>query len=148
MKKIVGIISALVIILVAAFCLLGGCDGFGKGDGNGSGEGSGENSVTSTEEVSQTEQAQSSLNESSAESVESTESSEGMKVEITVSGRDYIYQNNKVTLDELIEGLRQLGGDIEILITSDETATKNTMDDLTERLDSEGFTKYFKESKS
>lgn len=151
MKKIVGIISALVIILVAAFCLLGGCDGFGKGngDGEGSGQGSGENSLNSvsTVENSKQQSAQNSSDESSTESLTSTESIAAVTVEVTVSGRDYIYLNNKVSLDELVAEFKKLGDDIEIRITSDETATKNTMDDLTDRLDSEGFKKYFKENK-
>ena len=64
--------------------------------------------------------------------------------EVTVSGRDYIYNNSKVSLDEFVGELKKLGAETEIRITSDETATKNTMDDLIERLENEGFKNYIK----
>ncbi len=151
MKKIVGILTALIVIGVAVFCLLGGCDGFGNGSGNS--EGSGEGSGTVTESVVSADKQESADSKENTENPESTESSKDSTAdessavptaEVTVSGRDYIYNNSKVSLDEFVGELKKLGAETEIRITSDETATKNTMDDLIERLENEGFKNYIK----
>lgn len=151
MKKIVGILTALIVIGVAVFFLLGGCDGFGNGSGNS--EGSGEGSGTVTESVVSADKQESADSKENTENPESTESSKDSTAdessavptaEVTVSGRDYIYNNSKVSLDEFVGELKKLGAETEIRITSDETATKNTMDDLIERLESEGFRNYIK----
>ena len=65
-------------------------------------------------------------------------------VEVTVSGRDYLYENNRIGLETLITKLEQHGKDVEIRITTDETATINAMDALTSRLAEAGFTNYSK----
>mgnify|MGYP003294129728 CR=1 FL=1 len=65
-------------------------------------------------------------------------------VDVTVSGRDYIYNNNRIGLQTLIGELEQYGKNVEIRITTDETATINAMDALTSKLAEEGFTNYSK----
>ena len=125
MKKIVAILAFLLVAIVSIFLLLGGCDKLGwGGGGSGGGEGDGEGS--------------------SSGNADASSKPEKIKAEITVSGRDYLYKNNKITLDELSVELKKLGTDTEITIIADDTAAKNTVDDLTDRLDADGFANYTK----
>ena len=74
------VVAALAIVAVFAF------KGFGFGGGNGDGEGSGiadnSNTVSVVEELEY--------------------------INVTVSGNEYIYDNKKVTLDELIDSIKSL----------------------------------------
>ena len=142
MKKIVAILAFLLVAIISVFLLLGGCDKLGWGGGSGEGEGSGSGSQVSSS-ASGTDEG-SGKKESSAVVSSASSAPEKKKAEITVSGRDYIYNNNKITLDDLSAELKKLGTDTEITIITDETAAKNTVDDLTDRLDADGFANYTK----
>ena len=142
MKKIVAILAFLLVAIISVFLLLGGCDKLGWGGGSGEGEGSGSGSPVSSS-ASGTDEG-SGKKESSAVVSSASSAPEKKKVEITVSGRDYIYNNNKITLDDLSAELKKLGTDTEITIITDDTAAKNTVDDLTDRLDADGFANYTK----
>lgn len=148
MKKIIGVIVVIFTVVVAGFFLLGGCEGFGLGGGKGDGDGNNKTETPSQTVSSKLEEnSDVSTEVSSKESVvseEEFEQSEPKKVEITVSGRDYLYQNNKITLDDFMKELEKYEKDTEIVITSDNTAAKNTMDDLTDKLDSAGYKNYHK----
>lgn len=145
MKKIIGVLAFLLVAIVSTFLLLGGCDKLGWGGGSGEGEGSGEGSGGSSAVSSAASGVEESKGEKESSAASETSSvPEEKKAEITVSGRDYLYKNNKITLDELSAELQKLGKDTEITIISDETAAKNTVDDLTDRLDADGFANYTK----
>ena len=148
MKKIIGVIVVIFTVVVAGFFLLGGCEGFGLGGGKGDGDGNNKTETPSQTVSSKLEEnSDVSTEVSSKESVvseEESEQSEPKKVEITVSGRDYLYQNNKISLDDFMKELEKYEKDTEIVITSDNTAAKNTMDDLTDKLDSAGYKNYHK----
>ena len=64
--------------------------------------------------------------------------------EITVSGNDYLYNNEKTSLEALAAEIAKLDKDAEITITSDDTAAKNTVDELTDKLDELGYKNYKK----
>lgn len=132
-KVFTGLIT-LVCLIIIALILLGN---FGFGFGNGSGNGN--NTV-----ISKNHNA--SISENSAVEDEKTTQPETETpiIEITVSGREYLYQNNKIELDDFIEELNQFDKNIEIRISSDETATVNAMDNLTEKLNENGYTGYIK----
>ncbi len=144
MKKIVAIFTVLVVAIVSTFLLMGGCEKLGGsgGDGNGgsgSGEGSGGGTTSSAS-------AEGSADVQKESSVEESEQSKIQEIEITVSGRDYLYQNNKIDLEDLMKELVKLGKDTQINIKADDTAAINTIDDLTDRLDEEGFKNYTKKT--
>ena len=148
MKKIVAILAFLLVAIVSIFLLLGGCDklgwgGGGSGGGEGDGEGSSRGNGTSASASASGTNDSSDKKESSTAS-DASSKPEKIKAEITVSGRDYLYKNNKITLDELSAELKKLGTDTEITIIADDTAAKNTVDDLTDRLDADGFANYTK----
>lgn len=67
--------------------------------------------------------------------------------EITVSGNDYLYNNEKLTLDKLAAEISKLDKDAEITITSDDTAAKNTVDELTDKLEELGYNNFKKADK-
>ena len=67
--------------------------------------------------------------------------------EITVSGHDYLFNNEKLTLDALAVEIGKLDKETEIIITSDDTAAKNTVDELTDKLDELGYKNYKKADK-
>lgn len=123
MKKILGILLVLIIAAAILFFLyFKGYIGFGKGKGD--------------EKKSDT---------SVSENVETTADNKDVTVaEITVSGNDYLYNNEKTSLEALAAEIAKLDKDAEITITSDDTAAKNTVDELTDKLDELGYKNYKK----
>ena len=123
MKKILGILLVLIIAAAILFFLyFKGYIGFGKGKGD--------------EKKSDT---------SFSENVETTTDNKDVTVaEITVSGNDYLYNNEKTSLEALAAEIAKLDKDAEITITSDDTAAKNTVDELTDKLDELGYKNYKK----
>lgn len=65
-------------------------------------------------------------------------------LEVTVSGSDYLFQNQRLDLTVLVTQLSDYGKDADIRISSDETATINAMNALTDALAANGFTNYSK----
>ncbi len=124
MKKILGILLVLIIAAAILFFLyFKGDIGFGKGKGDGKKNGT-----------------------SVSENVETTteENKDVTVAEITVSGNDYLYNNEKTSLEALAAEIAKLDKDAEITITSDDTAAKNTVDELTDKLDELGYKNYKK----
>lgn len=135
MKKIVGILLILVIAaLIFALMYFKGFGGFGKNSGE---------SKKDDTSVSQTTE---SKTEAPTEAV-TEEKTEEKSVDITVSGRDYLFNNDKITLDELAVEIGKLDKETKIVISYDDTAAKNTMDDLTDKLDALGYKNYEKAAK-
>ncbi len=131
MKKVFGILLVLVIAaLIFALLYFKGFGGFGKD--------SGENKKDDTY-----------VSETTVEKTETTteELTEVKTIDIMVSGRDYLFNNEKLSLDALITEIEKLDKDSSILISYDNTATKNTMDDLTDKLDELGYKNYEKVAK-
>ena len=131
MKKVFGILLVLVIAaLIFALLYFKGFGGFGKD--------SGENKKDDTY-----------VFETTVEKTETTteELTDVKNIDIMVSGRDYLFNNEKLSLDALITEIEKLDKDSSILISYDNTATKNTMDDLTDKLDELGYKNYEKVAK-
>lgn len=108
MKKInnkgavpVGLIVTLLVVVAAAVIFFA-CKGFGLGGGNG------DNNGSDTQD-----------NSSNASVVEELE-----YINVTVSGNEYIYDNRKVTLDELIESIKSLDRNIPVKITDEGSSLK------------------------
>lgn len=96
-------VVAVVVIALAAFGGLGFGGGFGDGEGDG--------------DVS--------LSDPEAESEDPIPVIEEIEyIEITVSGNDYLYNNAKYTLDELVEELKKQNLDIPTKITDDNSSLK------------------------
>ncbi len=132
MKKILAILILLIIVALVIFLLFfKGFGGFGKDSGEGK---SSDRSITETIETTE------------ADEVETTtvldRRPEG--AEITVSGHDYIFNNEKISLDDLAAELSKLDKEALITITADDTAAKNTVDELTDKLDELGYKNYNK----
>ena len=132
MKKILAILILLIIVALVIFLLFfKGFGGFGKDSGEGK---SSDRSITETIETTE------------ADEIETTtvfdRRPEG--AEITVSGHDYIFNNEKISLDDLAAELSKLDKEALITITADDTAAKNTVDDLTDKLDELGYKNYNK----
>ena len=105
MKKInnkgavpVGLIILLVVVALAVVAVFA----FGFGGGNGDGEGSGiadnSNTVSVVEELEY--------------------------INVTVSGNEYIYDNKKVTLDELIDSIKSLDKNLPVKIADEGSSLK------------------------
>lgn len=60
-------------------------------------------------------------------------------IEITIDGRDYIYNNKKMQLDELMTEINTNDKSAEIYISCESTATVNARDNLEDALESSGF---------
>lgn len=97
----IGLIILLVAVVVAAVVFFA-CKGFGFGGGNGDGAGS---SVAD--------------NSSAVSVVEELE-----YINVTVSGNEYIYDNKKVTLDELIDSIKSLDKNLPVKIADEGSSLK------------------------
>lgn len=69
---------------------------------------------------------------------ETSEEATSAAAEITVSGKEYLYQNRKFALAELIEEMKKLGSETEIRIYTEEDFTANAMDALKKAFDEAG----------
>ncbi|WP_028516530.1 hypothetical protein [Ruminococcus flavefaciens] len=131
MKKLLGFIlfAALIALAIWAFLHFKGFGGFGKDSGKSNKNDTSVSETTKPEETTTAEDKQ----------LESAE--------ITVSGNDYLYNNEKLTLDKLAAEISKLDKDAEITITSDDTAAKNTVDELTDKLEELGYNNFKKAEK-
>lgn len=131
MKKFLGILLVLIIAaMIAALIYFKGFGGFGKDSGEGK-----KDDVS----VSQNTESTEASTEATTADEEKTETAE-----ITVSGHDYLFNNEKMTLEALTAEIAKLDKEAQITITSDDTAAKNTVDELTDKLDELGYKNYKK----
>ncbi len=100
---IIGIAIAVIVVGIIIYAFGGKGFGGGKGDGEGS------------ESIS----ADSSISESSITETEAME-----YINITVSGSDYIFQNQKMNIDELISELNSTEEKFPVKITDDGASIK------------------------
>ena len=139
MKKVFGILLVLVIAaLIFALLYFKGFGGFGKD----SGENKKNDSVVSQTTEQKTEAESETTTENATEAKTDAET-----VDITVSGRDYLFNNEKITLEEFAAELGKFDKETKIVISYDDTAAKNAMDELTDHLDELGYKNYEKEAK-
>lgn len=97
----IGLIIALVAVVVAAVVFFA-CKGFGLGGGNGNGEGS--DVADNSDAVSVVEKLE--------------------YINVTVSGNEYIYDNKKVTLDELVDSIKSLDRNLPVKIADEGSSLK------------------------
>ncbi|MBP3336387.1 MAG: hypothetical protein J6L61_09730 [Ruminiclostridium sp.] len=97
----VGLIIALVVVVAAAVVFFA-CKGFGLGGGNGDGEGS--DIADNSDAVSVVEELE--------------------YINVTVSGNEYIYDNKKVTLDELVDSIKSLDRNLPVKIADEGSSLK------------------------
>lgn len=114
---------------VALFLSQKGCD-FGIGTGK---NGVSNDNSNISEQVSATETV------ITEKSTEIATESEKVIIEITIDGRDYIYNNKKMQLDELMTEINKNDKSAEIFISCESTATVNARDNFEEALESSGF---------
>ena len=130
MGKIIGalLFLAIIAVLVWFFFFRGGGHGFNLNKGKGKGN-------------------DTSISETTKPEVTTAEDKQLETAEITVSGNDYLYNNEKLTLDKVVAEISKLDKNIEITINSDDTAAKNTVDDLTDKLEELGYNNFKKADK-
>ena len=110
------LIAAVVIIALVVIGFL--TDGFGLGGGQGDGEGEGN---VSAEQSSDTQEPELVIEELDF-------------LNVTVSGNEYLYQNSKLQLDELVDKLVADAADTKVKIT-DENASKRAYENLINALE-------------
>lgn len=71
---------------------------------------------------------------------ETSEEATAAAADITVSGKEYLYQNRKLALSDLVEELKKLEKDTEVHIYTEDDYTANAMDALKKALDEAGIT--------
>ena len=123
--SIIGLILTIIvfiIIIAILAAIFGGGFGFGNGSGTGE-EGSAavEKSQEITQDISQTEDT------SPEEDVE--------YINVTVSGNEYIYNNNKISLEELTKELSSIQTNKTKVKISDDSASKKAYGDLINALE-------------
>lgn len=109
----VGLVVAIVLAVIVVGVLIWGLGfgGFGFGGGKGDGEGSG-----NVETVGSEQPAETSITTPVIEELE--------YIEITVSGNEYLYQNSKYTLDDLISELTSQELAAPVKITDENSSIK------------------------
>ena len=128
-KKILGLLFfvALIACVVIFFTKCNGKFAFGKGNNNGNSNDTSDSSSSVSEAV-QEETSASTTQEVSTE----PETDEIQYIEVTVSGNSYIYQNSSLSLDELMNEIKDK--DMTVKLTDDK-ASKNAYDELVQSLD-------------
>ena len=109
----------ILLVLIALLILYFFGDGLGFGKGSGDGE-----AVQVNASVSET-----------SETTEAAAVQEAAFVEVTVDGDGYLYSNQSYSLDELIEEIGKIEGDIEVHIYLSDTATLAARESLEAKLD-------------
>lgn len=132
MKKVVVLVLFAAIIALAIWLLLQ-LKGFG-GLGKKTDEGEGKNDTSVSEVVEQKE---------TTTAEEATEEKSEV-INISVSKNEYVYDNNVISLEDLVKIISEKDKDTQIEITIDDTAAKNTVDVLTDKLDELGYKNYKK----
>lgn len=129
MKKLLAFIllAAVIAALIWAFLHF---KGFGL-LGDKSEDGKGKNDTSVSEVVEKTEPV-------------TTEENKDEKLAISISKNEYVIDNKMTGIDDLIKLISEKDKNIGIEITIDDTAAKNTVDELTDKLDELGYKNYKK----
>lgn len=106
----------LFLLAIAAWFLINHFGLFGIGDGDGKSGDGGDKSSTSQSETTEIE---------------------GIKLEVTVSGEKYIFDNKTISLDDFINEVRKPEGKVIVHITCDDDAVDDTVNKLKEKLETE-----------
>lgn len=132
MKKVLALVLFAAII-AAVIWLLMHFGILGKGTGNGKGDNS--TSVSDSDDK----------NEPTTSEEKTVEKSE--VISISISKNEYVYNNSMISFDDLIKEINAKDKDVQFEITIDDTAAKNTVDELTDKLDELGYKNYKKVEK-
>lgn len=136
-KKILGLLLLVAIILGIVFYFTQ-CNGslpFGSGK---DGDGTNFNSISDTEKELVVSDNEDSTTQTTQETTTELETQKAQYIEVTVSNDSYIYQNSTLTLDELMEQIKDT--DLTVKLTDDK-ASKKAYEDLLTAL-SDGNIKY------
>lgn len=136
-KVIVGTGLTATVAAVALFLSQHGCSGSGVGNNDYEGDNSGVSQSDDNSVIDQNKEVTEATTEASTNATQQ----EIVTVEITIDGRDYLYNNKKMTLDELMAEVEKSDKSAEISISCEASATVNAKDELIEQLNEKGFTK-------
>ncbi|WP_294751483.1 hypothetical protein [uncultured Ruminococcus sp.] len=138
MKKFLAIVLVVALIAAAILLLLHfkGFGGFGKKSEKGE-----EKNDTSVSEVADKTEPITSEKVTEKETEGKTNAE---VISISISKNEYVYNNSMLSFDELIKEISSKEKDVQIEVTIDDTAAKNTVDKLTDRLDELGYKNYKK----
>jgi len=138
MKRFLAIVLVVALIAAAILLLLHfkGFGGFGKKSEKGE-----EKNDTSVSEVADKTEPITSEKVTEKETEGKTNAE---VISISISKNEYVYNNSMLSFDELIKEICSKEKDVQIEVTIDDTAAKNTVDKLTDRLDELGYKNYKK----
>lgn len=132
MKKILTIIVVIIVIAVLLL-LLGAGLGFEKGNGKGDGKGDGGAKVENSQTKADNEENKTiDVDDASDKASEGKEIS--IAVKVSVVGNEYFYDNERLSLDELIAEIQKIDDSIVVEIKDDNASLKayNAMIDALE----------------
>lgn len=136
MKKFLALVLFAAIIVLVIWLLMH----FGiLGKGNESGKGDNPTSVSDSADKNEPAAAEEATE---AKTEENTE-----VISVSVSKNEYVYNNSMISFDDLIKEISAKDKDVQIEVTIDDTAAKNTVDELTDKLDELGYKNYKKVEK-
>lgn len=139
--SVLGLVIVLAVVAIAAVIIYLGLGGFGFGGGKGDGEGEGDSTAAAVQQ-DEPEETNETEEETTEEAIPVIEEIE--YINITVSENEYLYQNSKYSLEELLAELESIPDDLPVKIT-DDNASLNAYRQLTEALDEHGI-KYIEEN--
>lgn len=137
MKKLLGILAIIIVLIIVATFLIGGL-GFGTGNGDGDGEG-----TAASNRSEQAEQITDEVVEENPEPVQTEpgdnneDSEEGTILEVSVVKSEYFYQNKSIELSAFVEIVKGVDGKLVVEITDDNAALRayNKLIDELEAMD-------------
>lgn len=138
---VLGVVIIIAIVAVVAVVAYVIWHGKGKGIGNGAGDGKGDgNTKVITNQTSSSNEESNTVVEEKKETQEQNENAmdtfEGTIIDISVYENDYLFNNENISLNELISKLQSIDGKIVIRI-KDDNASLRAYDTLIKRLKKE-----------
>ena len=132
--SLIGILVIAALVLIIGVLVYLGLHGFGFGKGKGEGSGQESSSLVRSESSEETTAAETTTAETTTTTTTTTpETKELQYVDVTVSGNDYLYQNQKLTLEELMQNLQSLTEAMPVKLT-DANASLDAYENLTKAL--------------
>lgn len=135
MKKVLGALIIIAVIVLGGFTRCTAGIGLGLGLGPGRGNGDGNNPIEVNNDANE-EQVAETESEDTAESSDVENENKETIIKVSVAGSDYFYENEKIELDLLLQRIKKTEGRYVVEI-KDEQASKKAYEALIKSLKKE-----------
>ena len=117
-KKKVSLIVVVLIVGVVVLIIMGKGIGFGKGEGDGN------TKVKTTHEENATIENDTIDEEITAQNDNAIDANMGAVIKVSVVGNEYFYENERISLEEFINKVGEIDGDVVVEVKDDNASLK------------------------